>query len=117
LKTLETILEVAGEGGSIKLEGERDQDRWQFRLVVGEMDLLDDDEPTPSKVRHGEWKTSCPSALQRLDRYPWAYLYPLNAHPAFITEIESPVKARLKGANERYLERWSDFLSEPPSSP
>lgn len=116
MKTLETIIEVAGEGGSIKLEGERDQDRWKFRLAVGQMDLLDDDEPTPANVRHGEWETSWPSALQRLDKYPWACLYPLAVHTDFRTEVASAVKARLKGTSERYLDRWLDLLSKPTSS-
>lgn len=73
----ELIVEVGGEGGSIKLLGTRVPNGWRFRTYaydcVGEYEGRDE----------SDWVDSWEAALALFDKYPWHKLYPLFVHPEF----------------------------------
>lgn len=104
--SLEVIVEIGGEGGSIALLGVRDrQGGWHFCLDRDESSLADflpdDFDPALLRSRSG-WVTSWEEALARLDRYPWHRLYPIALHAEFRERILAAVADRAaKESRER----------------
>jgi exodeoxyribonuclease I len=99
------ILEVGGEGGSIKLLAKESDEGWVFKVSTGESGLLDDDEDYAPPVR--PWAKSWDEAVQQLDQYPWSYLYPLEVHPDFRTRVEQALVERVAPDDKDVWSRWS----------
>jgi hypothetical protein len=107
----QTILEVGGQGGSIRLVGVEESAAWRFRVVA--------DAPGFSALRDGDqrhvpaersWVTTWGGALSQFDSYPWTNLYPLEVHPAFRSKVAAAMKTRPKPALELFREGWQSML-------
>ena len=107
-----TIVEIGGEGGSIRLQGRRGAaGAWQFRLGTNEAalyDMLGEEPPPPKEV---PWVSSWDEALALLDRYPWPLLYPLQVHAEFKEAVFAAIEAHERGGPGQ-VERWRDTLDE-----
>jgi hypothetical protein len=99
------ILEVGGEGGSIKLLGKESDEGWAFNVSSEESGLLGDDEDYTPPVR--PWVKSWDEAVQQLDQYPWPNLYPLEVHPDFIARVETALKMRVAPDDKGVWPKWS----------
>lgn len=109
------ILEIGSEGGSITVTGSRSGDGWQFGVQVSDWTsgLLDE----PVEPRQPATAASWADALQKLDRYPWARLVPLNVHPEFRQAVLKAVMQRLSAQdehNQRALDRWREACGSCP---
>ena len=108
----EVVLEVGGEGGSIKLlRGKTTSGEWQFWVKTNESalyDLLpDEDRGEPGDyIQRTDYVPSFEEALKLLDRYPWAKLYPLQVHPEFLEAVLKGVRKRPR----REVTRWKETL-------
>ena len=79
IEQAETIVEVGAEGGSISLQGRRDeQGEWRFRVITNEVALSDliGEQPTP--MENQPWVDSWDDALTLLGRFPWPRLHPIS---------------------------------------
>ena len=87
--TIEKVLEVGAEGGSVTLVGRRfASGAWQFaRITADQTEALygeaDVELPEPPSVDMLEWVEEWDAGLQLINRYPWAKSYPLEVHAAF----------------------------------
>ena len=106
--TSEVILEVGGEGGSIKLLGLETNGQWAFKVSTGESALLDEDDLHGHSSPERPWVASWETALEQLDQYPWAKLYPLSVHPKFSAKVMAAVMDRIGSDNQS---RWSEWQS------
>jgi len=111
-ETLEIVLEVGTEGGSITLYRDLSGEVPRFLLATNESamwDLLsEEDGPAPPPTPPRAVGPTIAEALEALDRYRWYRLLPLRVHPEFAAEIEAGVLAR---GGEKALARWREHLS------
>jgi hypothetical protein len=98
--TVETILELGAEGGSLNLSGNRDAaGHWRFWTQTDETtmnELLDEEDlrGLSSLVKTSEFVASLPEAFALLDKYPWCGMTPLQVHPQFQLAILHEVQRR-----------------------
>jgi hypothetical protein len=85
-----TVLQASGEGGSIKLLGQR-----SFPLF--------DSGPATYEDPFESWD----EALGALDYYPWTELHPTFVHPAFKNYVLQAVSERTR--DPRLLKKWHDM--------
>jgi hypothetical protein len=93
------ILEVAAEGGSLRIVRVAHNDASAVFVVRRNesalADLLDDEEfSPPSAVSESPAHVSFETALAALDQYPWQQLFPVTVHPDYADVIGAAVKAR-----------------------
>lgn len=91
MQNWQTIIKVAGEGGSISLFGLQQADkRWIFSRHINEMDYGIDDIDAISHSSHvvHTWE----GGLDLLNRFPWPHLRPITVHPDFERLIWEEVK-------------------------
>jgi hypothetical protein len=119
---IQVIVKIGAEGGSLTMQGvSDDNDRWRFRLVRSEMNLLEEEEFSPEELyNESEWITSWDDALAQLDTYrSWPQLFPLSVHPLFASRILAAVQARLSPKNDRRvrekLREWKRLCAGGPS--
>lgn len=105
----ERLFEVGADGGSITVVGRLvENGQWSFLMTTDESTLkafLDDiaDEELYSECHAGSWE----GLLEKVDRYPWAKLYPLGPfHKAFKDRIWEAAMAR--GVDEYCLHNWQE---------
>lgn len=102
----ETLLEVGAEGGSVAIYGMRTPSGWLFSEEVIDQtpELIDEEAILYRSGLLDTWD----AALQRLDRYPWYRLYPLQVHPEFRDAIFEAVVSRYKadGAIGARIDDW-----------
>ncbi len=109
----ELVLEIGGEGGSIKLERERSKSGdWVFRVKTDESGIADlhseeDRAGIGSLVSETPSVHSFQEAISSLDKYPWFKLVPLYVHPDFLAPVLFAVKERGGEAAEA---RWRQDL-------
>jgi len=115
---IETILEIAGEGGSIKLQGLRGVDgTWQFRVTKNEAALWDflDEDPDgaadPSEPKKLPPWASWDYALDQLNFYPWPRLSPIQVHAEFADRVLEAVGAHEEGGPKQ-VDRWREVVRE-----
>jgi hypothetical protein len=79
---LQTIIEIAGEGGGLMIFGKKEDDAWTFQLVKDEADL------TGESSLHEDFPV-VKTLQEAFDQivYQWNLLYPICIHPEFATEI------------------------------
>jgi hypothetical protein len=105
------VLAIVGEGGSINLVGIETAEGWAFRVETdhsGLNALLDEEDQYVPPER--PWVASWAEALDQLDQYPWAYLFPMSAHIEFHAEIRAVLADRLKPADYEEWDRWGAVL-------
>lgn len=111
---MEILVEVGGEGGSVRLLGRRAGGSWSFR--VASRDCLAEAEDGPPAATDRPWTDSWDGALGEFDAYPWPHLYPLAVHPEFRRAVEEALRARVSLRDDQVFERWRPLLaSEGPS--
>lgn len=93
----ETILNVGCDGGGYKIEGSKNSDTWQFRLLSNSM---------WSGVNKSLIATCYEDAIKQLDlkKKEWANLYPIEIHKEFKKLIFSDVVSRK--CSTVNLEQW-----------
>ena len=115
------IVQCGSEGGSVSLQGRRDQDgRWVFWCVTDESPMAElmPGEFGVAELRHrsqevGTWE----AALDAFGRYPWRKLYPMAVHPEFADAVLQAVLAGGAMQVGRYqLDRWLEVCHEAGSS-
>jgi hypothetical protein len=115
------ILKAVAVGGSVTLVGRLAvAGEWQFaRITVDQLeDLLGEAgvrAPDPPEPRPLEWVNGWDEAVSLLDRYPWARLHPVAAHPEFVERVRVAVDERLAGVpqgsdTERVRGKWGRLL-------
>jgi hypothetical protein len=104
----EVIIELGAEGGSVTLYGIRTDRGWFFsRNVIDSGDVLIDDGPI---IQHkSAIVDSWTAALELLDRYPWATLYPISIHPDFKQMLLAARQERLPKDTETKTLDAGDF--------
>ena len=110
------VVRVGAAGGSIRLDGEAQSDgTWRFkRTTVDQTEMLLGDADISSRFE-SDWAHGWDTALELLDRYPWAMLHPLQVHPAFQDLVRVAVEMRLsRAAPSRHAQRardqWTQIL-------
>ena len=110
------VLKIGTEGGDIVLLGRQEPaGTWQFKRVTGDQtDVLLGEAETSWHSESG-WVEGSEAALEQLDRYPWAMLYPLEVHPEFRERVREALDARWAKAGssrqvERVREKWTTVL-------
>ena len=96
MEAIFVVVEVGAEGGSVCLEGVESGEGFRFRLLPPdgkEWLMFDEDPPEPVSLER-PWVDTWTDALAQLDPYPWAFLYPLQVHPAFGALVASALKDR-----------------------
>ena len=107
-KKWQTILLVGAEGGSLSIKGYTNQEGiWTFVIARNEttiQDLLEDisDEEARSEITLENWQ----EALLKMDKYPWAKLYPREVHDKFKLAVWEAVKERT--SDVQHLEKWAE---------
>ena len=107
------VLEIGGEGGSIKMLRESDGDGgWGFRVQTDESamaDILSNDDRAgiDSLTSKSPFVHSFEEALDLLDKYPWAELHPLFVRQGVLDSILLEVRKRGGEAAEA---RWRQEL-------
>lgn len=108
MTTVQTILDIAAEGGGLTILGTQTKNGWMFRLKTVDhlATLLGDD---PIRGEHG-WSTSLPEVFAQIE-WPWNKLSPIEVHPEFAGEI---IKLKLKedkknGGYSYVTKRWEQF--------
>jgi hypothetical protein len=109
----ETIIELAGEGGGLRLLGRRvSGGSWAFQLLsLDGWPALLDEESAASIFRESHWVKSWLEAVRLLDRYRWVRLIPTQVHWEFREDVFVEATRRLleddpNGAR-RSLQRWA----------
>lgn len=110
---METLVEVGGEGGSIRLVGVEDPRGWAFKVVTQESGLLDDEDDWQAPER--PWVRCWDEALAQLDEYPWTVLHPLAVDPRFAAKVVEAVERR--GASEEHRARWLLLVAQAACTP
>ncbi len=115
--SVQTILELGAEGGSITLQGQRDlAGAWRFRVVKDEVALrhMLDEEPDDGGADGGSESTSSweswGDALNRLNQYPWPQLRPVAIRAEFADAIFHAVAAHENGGVNQVM-RWREILN------
>jgi hypothetical protein len=109
----ETLIELAGEGGGLRLLGRRvSGGSFMFQLLsLDGWPALLDEESAASVFRESHWVKTWPEALRLLDRYHWVRFIPTHVHPEFREDVFVEVTRRLledhPNAARRSLERWA----------
>lgn len=110
---METILEVGGEGGLLALQGQQADDGWVFTLVKDERAMLDmlpgeftEDELYSESGELPTWN----AALEALDRYPWARMFPMKIHPDFAERVIEAASERLGNKRVDHMDYWQRVL-------
>jgi len=110
----ETIIELAGEGGGLRLLGRRvSGGSWAFQLLsLDGWPALLDEESGASVFRESHWVKTWVEALHLLDRYRWVRFIPVDVHAEFREDAFVEATRRLlednPNAARRSLERWAD---------
>jgi NAD-dependent deacetylase len=112
--TKEVILQVAGEGGSYSLFGEKNVTGWSFYFTRNEFaleDLLDEDDDDIRKMLHHKSRSfkNIEEALNQLGR-GWPHIVPKIVHPLFALPIWSYLLDRQKERGNLDLRRWEQLL-------
>jgi hypothetical protein len=104
----EVIIEIGADGGSVTLYGLRTKRGWFFsREVIDSGWALIDEGPT---IQHKSAVVdSWEAALELLDQYPWATLYPISIHPDFRQKIRAAIHERLQNSTEAPQLSPADF--------
>lgn len=108
--TVETILELGAEGGTLTLFGNRDAaGQWKFWLEEDETALnylLDEEDQVDLEalINTSESVFSLPEAFALLDKYRWRCLIPLQVHPEFRLAILREVQ---KEGSPEEVASWS----------
>jgi hypothetical protein len=108
----QVILAVGGEGGDIKLIGMETAAGWMFHAETdssGLSALLDDEEDRYVPPER-PWVASWAEAIDQLDQYPWAYLFPTSAHIEFRGQIKAALAERLTPSDREEWDRWGAVL-------
>jgi hypothetical protein len=103
----ERILEVGAEGGSIAVYGwPSSSASWWFRVATNESALIEDElDAAAVAASQSGWVSGWETVVERLDRWPWARLYPLYVHAAFKDVIFRDAQARV---GERFdMHAWT----------
>jgi len=110
------IVRVGAAGGDITLLGQTGpQGSWQFkRVTVDQTEMLLGDADASWRSESG-WVDGWEAALERLDRYPWAMLHPLEVHPGFRELVKVALEMRIaKRASSQHTVRakmkWERLL-------
>jgi len=103
----EVILEVAAEGGGIKLYGRRGEKGWCFsRNVIDQTPTL----LSESAIKHTSKSVDTwPAALALIDKYPWHKLVPLTVHPEFRQKVLEAVIARFSSKGDTGSDRLANW--------
>ena len=116
MQTPTTILEVAGEGGSILVHARRGlRGAWEYRVSTNEAALIDllgeDASPasSPGDEPEAPW-LSWAGALEALDRYPWPMLTPTLLDPDFAAPVLHALEHHSLGG-PRVLARWRQRIN------
>ncbi|HHT7187648.1 TPA: DUF1643 domain-containing protein [Bacillus cereus] len=107
MQNWQTIIQVAGEGGSISLFGLQQADkRWIFSRHINEMDYGIDDIGGISHSSHAvhTWE----DGLNLLNRFPWPHLRPITVHPDFEQRIWEEVQNHTIKRRSR-LKDWKEI--------
>jgi hypothetical protein len=111
----ETIIDLASEGGGLRLLGRRvSGGSWAFQLLsLDGWPALLDEESAASVFRESHWVKTWAEALRLLDRYRWVRLIPTGVHADFHEHVFLEATRRLledhPNAARRSLERWADI--------
>jgi len=117
----ETIVELAGEGGGLRLLGRRvSGGSWAFQLLsLDGWPALLDEESAASVFHESHWVRSWMEAVRLLDRYRWVRLIPVEVHPEFREEVFVESTRRLledhPDSARRSLERWAGICRVGPA--
>ncbi len=102
----QTVVRVGAAGGSVTLYGQPSAQGWLFSRTVNDQTplMLDQSEIRHSSTAVADWA----EALELLDAYPWARLYPIKVHPEFVELILAAVSQRIEGSGVQssQLKRW-----------
>jgi hypothetical protein len=112
---LEVIVEIAAEGGSITLFGQRQSaNDWRFRRCVGDHTptFLSHDDGGGASINHSSgWVSSWAEAIALLDKYLWVMLAGQVVHPEFRERVWAEAMRRLQNQPavraDRSRERWA----------
>lgn len=105
-----TMLEVGGEGGSLRVVIRHDAKALTYAVIKSELALLDDPEDG-AKDQDVRWNRSWDAALAELDRYQWARLYPLHVATGFEVPVLAAVAPRLEEDGHRDSGHWETWIS------
>lgn len=107
MATIETIVQILGEGGDITLSGRRTASGWQFTRASRDalLAMIGEDAGEASR-EESPWVDSWEEGLALLDQYRWAGLYPGTVHPEFAAAVLKAVDQRLDEGNQRNRQRW-----------
>lgn len=86
------ILEVGAEGGNIRLLRRHGANGPEFRVQTSESAISQDDPDLVLPPR--AWVSNWEAALEQLDSYPWARLYPVSVHPDIRDAVGVALKQR-----------------------
>lgn len=110
---LTTIIEVAGEGGSISILSKKETGVLEYTIAINESDLLDFFEEeineTREKDKEYNWVKDWNDVLDRFCNYSITKLYPIYIEPEYAVSIWSKLKDQKDGIISR---RWLQKLKE-----
>lgn len=109
-ETTSTILEVAGEGGSIRLVCRHSIKTLYYAVMKGEGGVFDGEIYEGLSVQQPMWFESWADALADLDSFPWAALYPLYVAPAFQVPVLAALAPRLVEDGHWDEHQWNTWL-------
>ena len=114
------IVECGSEGGSVSLQGRRDQNgHWVFWTVTDESsmaELMPDEFGAVELRRRSREVDTWAAALDAFGRYPWRRLYPVAVHPEFADAVLQAVQAGGAMQVGRYrMDRWLEVCHEAGS--
>lgn len=116
MNTMQVIISVGAEGGSLTLIGKKDAAlKWRFARGVLDQtpSFLSKEDGGDSTIRHtSDWVNTWSEAMALLDRYPWGMLSALVVHPEFRARVWTEVNRRLDRESSEYSEsrrrRWAE---------
>ena len=102
------VLEVLAEGGSLKVMGSKNsKGDWSFAMVRDESTLAQlIDDVLPESVYEEVLADSWEGILEKMDRYPWAELYPGTVHEDVRKRIWAAVLSRTSDTWK--LKNWAE---------
>ena len=114
------ILEIGAEGGSLTVlvRHHRDHGR-EFAVVLDESTLAaimsEEDWPGDEYRKESPWVSTWDRALELLDQYPWARLFPVFVAPDYQDAVLAAVRERLdadpsrRGMDQK-LREWQEAV-------
>ena len=107
-KVFESIIIIAGEGGSISIIGKKDDGKWFYDITTNERRLLAflDEEDSDLVFKYEKihnWKDDWDVVFYEFSRFPILRLQPLYIHPEFVVKVWIKLNEMSKG---RIPDRW-----------